>query len=288
MPRAARRAAPPPGERREHDRLADGDAAASLETSSPELLRVEPDQRVGGREAPRVAREEHLVEAREEPVEAEQDERHREDGDAKRRERAREQPAWHGCRSRVRARATRARRSRRARELERRAAPKTERTSCIWASSRRSNAGDPSGSVARSSSTMPSEPGPIDAEARERQRLALLLVQPVAVGREPVAAELPAHARVRREDTEGVDDEHRRDGDAISTASATDAARRPAERVSADPTARTAARSRATWSTRAARRRPRAGRRRPRSAHPPVSSDACARRGAPAGARWSW
>ena len=80
---------PPPGREADHDRLGDDDRGRQLRRVLPERLRVDTQQRVGVREAPGVAAEEDLVEAQEEPVEAEQDHRHGKRCDAERERRSR-------------------------------------------------------------------------------------------------------------------------------------------------------------------------------------------------------
>ncbi len=95
---------PPPCERAEEKRLRHREPGRERRHVLPEALRVDADQRVRAREAPAVALEEHLVEAREEAVEPEQDQRHRNEQRCRAsRGRRRAGRAGRRCASRVRA-----------------------------------------------------------------------------------------------------------------------------------------------------------------------------------------
>ena len=145
------------------------------------------------------------------------------------------------------------------------------RTSCMWSQLPLVERGvTPSGTSAFSSSSIPLSPGSIESQPDKRQCLALAVVQPVAVGLEPVPTSSSPNARVRRE-AHGARSRRAPCGTvtAISTARRLRTLlRRPTRPIA--PTARTAARSRATGSTRAARRPRRGARARPRSAPPPA------------------
>jgi hypothetical protein len=82
----------------------------------------------------------------------------------------------------------------------------------MCASSRSSNAGEPSGSVARSSRATPSDPAD-RAEAQESEVLPLPVREAVPVGREALTTELVPHERLRREHSQGVRDERGRHDD---------------------------------------------------------------------------
>ena len=170
-------AKPPPGDQREDHGLGDRDRGRELGDVLPEPLRVEPDERVRAREAPGVSLEEHLVEAREEAVEAEQDEGHGENRDRERGQGAGEQAPGTTTRRRVRpSTSARTTTTSTVTSCARRAAPNRVRTSSMCASSRASNACVPSGNVARSSRTIPSDPGwmesrPVRASASRWSRV---------------------------------------------------------------------------------------------------------------------
>ena len=93
------------------------------------------------------------------------------------------------------------------------AAPSRLRTSRMCRSSRESNAADPSGSVARSSSAIPSPPGRIECRPVSARRRRSGRREAVAVGRKAAAVDLMTHERVSGQQPEGVDDEDRRHGE---------------------------------------------------------------------------
>ena len=257
----------------------------------PELLRVHADQRVGVREAPRVALEEHLVEAGEEGVEPEHDDRHREDGNASVASAPTSRPAGHDRpRSRVRESPGRAQ----AREDEQHDELCTERQPEDAADVphvRELALVERARAVRKPRLLEQLDAGRAGADRlqpAERERLPLLRRQAVRVGLE--ATELPAGERLRREHTQRVDDEGRghdeRDRD--DEEHRYDARRRryALQRGSLAPRDRTGARSRARSSTRAGRWPPRAARARPRTAHPLALSGAECSTRARRRARW--
>ena len=161
-------------------------AAASCETSCPEALRVQADERVGVARTATSRPSKNIswkrVKKRSKPSRISGTARAR----RQRRERAEQQPARDdGAEPRPRERERERGEHEQRDELARSAPPKTRADVPMCESSRSSNAGEPSGRVARSSSTIPSRAGRIERRPSSASDSRCALGEAVPVGGNP-------------------------------------------------------------------------------------------------------